>query len=94
MSTNTPLTQISTVAIGIIQAMQTAHAIYSIVATAMDSVEAQGTINGTNKKAWVMAYAKSIIQALGEHWDSLEQSISQFIDQLKTAYNAVRTLFS
>lgn len=94
MSTNTPLTQISTVAIGIIQAMQTAHAIYSIVATAMDSVEAQGTTTGTEKKAWVMAYAKSIIQALGEHWDSLEQSISQFIDQLKTAYNAVRTLFS
>lgn len=94
MSTNTPLTQISTVAIGIIQAMQTAHAIYSIVATAMDSVEAQGTTTGTEKKAWVMAYAKSIIVALGEHWDSLEQSISQFIDQLKTAYNAVRTLFS
>ena len=88
------MTQISTVAIGIIQAMQTAHAIYSIVATAMDSVEAQGTTTGTEKKAWVMAYAKSIIQALGEHWDSLEQSISQFIDQLKTAYNAVRTLFA
>jgi hypothetical protein len=60
----------------------------------MDSVEAQGTTTGTEKKAWVMAYAKSIIQAHGEHWDSLEQSISQFIDQLKTAYNAVRTLFS
>lgn len=88
------MTQISTVAIGIIQAMQTAHAIYSIVATAMDSVEAQGTTTGTEKKAWVMAYAKSIIQALGEHWDSLEQSISLFIDQLKTAYNAVRTLFA
>ena len=41
------MTQISTVAIGIIQAMQTAHAIYSIVATAMDSGE-----NMANGEGW------------------------------------------
>lgn len=86
--------KISIVAIGIIQAIQTAHTVYTIVANAMDSVEkANAEQSGTDKKAWVLAYAKNVVVALGENWDDLAEKVSLFIDQLKSAYNSVKALF-
>ena len=86
--------KISTIAIGIIQAMQTAQALYIVVAKAMDSVESTNADkSGGDKKAWVMAYAKNIVLALGDKWDELESKVSLFIDQLKSAYNAAKVLF-
>lgn len=86
--------KISIVAIGIIQAIQAAHAVYSIVASAMDSVEkANSEQSGADKKAWVLAYAKNVVVALGDNWDDLAEKISVFIDQLKSAYNSAKVLF-
>ncbi|MFW2000691.1 hypothetical protein [Acinetobacter ursingii] len=86
--------KISIVAIGIIQAIQAAHAVYSIVANAMDSVEkANSEQSGADKKAWVLAYAKNVVVALGDNWDDLADKVSVFIDQLKSAYNTVKVLF-
>lgn len=87
--------KISTIAIGIIQAMQTAQAIYIVVAKAMDSVESTNADkSGGDKKAWVMAYAKNIVLAFwGNKWDELESKVSLFIDQLKSAYNAAKSPF-
>ncbi|MCU4483644.1 hypothetical protein [Acinetobacter ursingii] len=92
MSTSQP--KISIVAIGIIQAIQAAHAVYSIVAATMDSVEkANSEQSGAAKKAWVLAYAKNVVVALGDNWDDLAGKVSIFIDQLKSAYNSVKVLF-
>ncbi|WP_336152600.1 hypothetical protein [Acinetobacter ursingii] len=92
MSTSQP--KISIVAIGIIQAIQAAHAVYSIVASTMDSVEkANSEQSGADKKAWVLAYAKNVVVALGDNWDDLADKVSVFIDQLKSAYNTVKVLF-
>lgn len=92
LSTSQP--KISIVAIGIIQAIQAAHAVYSIVANAMDSVEkANSEQSGADKKAWVLAYAKNVVVALGDNWDDLADKVSVFIDQLKSAYNTVKVLF-
>lgn len=92
MSTSQP--KISIVAIGIIQAIQAAHAVFSIVANAMDSVEAANSEqSGTDKKAWVLAYAKNVVVALGDNWDDLADKVSVFIDQIKSAYNTVKVLF-
>ncbi|MFW1924806.1 hypothetical protein [Acinetobacter ursingii] len=92
MSTSQP--KISIVAIGIIQAIQAAHAVYSIVANAMDAVEkANSEQSGADKKAWVLAFAKNVVVALGDNWDDLAGKVSIFIDQLKSAYNSVKVLF-
>lgn len=86
--------KIAIVAVGIIQAIQSAHTIYSIVANAMDAVEKSNSDqSGEDKKAWVLAYAKNIVVALGDNWDNLYEKVSLFIDQLKSAYNAVKVLF-
>lgn len=86
--------KIATVAIGIIQLIDTAHTIYSIVSNAMDAVEQSNTDDaGHEKKAWVLAYAKNVVLALGQNWDELVEEISKFIDQIKLAYNAIKVLF-
>lgn len=90
---NTAVTKISTVAIGIIQAIEAGRMIYTIVANAMDSIESQGTTHGADKKTWVLAYAKNVVLALGENWDTLVEEISIFIDTVKAAYNVVKGLF-
>lgn len=85
--------KIATVAIGIIQLIDTAHTIYSIVSNAMDAVEQSNTDDaGHDKKAWVLAYTKNVVLALGENWDALVDKVSLFIDQVKAAYNAVKVL--
>ena len=67
---------------------------YSIVANAMDAVEkANSEQSGADKKAWVLAYAKNVVVALGDNWDDLAGKVSIFIDQLKSAYNSVKVLF-
>lgn len=88
-------THIAQTAVGIIQLISDGKHIYTIAANAMDAVEAMqdGSLKGTDKKAWVLAYVKNIVMSLAENWDYWEQLISTFIDKLKTAYNAVKGLF-
>ena len=40
-----------------------------------------------------MAFIKSMVIDIGSNWDVYEKLISTFIDQIKTAYNAVKDLF-
>ncbi|WP_313043283.1 hypothetical protein [Acinetobacter sp.] len=73
---------IATVAIGVLTTVN-----------AMDAVEVQAALTGTAKKQAVLAFIKSLVIDLGHNWDVYEQLTSTFIDQIKTAYNAVKDLF-
>lgn len=88
------MSQISNVAKGVIDLIGTGQAIYQATTNAMDAVEVQGTLTGLKKKEAVMAFIKGLVIDLGSNWDVYEQLLSKFIDQIKTAYNAVKDLFN
>ena len=89
------MTNIAQVAVGVINLIEDGRFIYSIAANAMDAVEAlqDSELTGAEKKAWVLAFVKSAVFNIVENWDAYEALISDFIDKIKTAYNAVRGLF-
>ena len=89
------MTSIAQVAVGVINLIEDGRFIYSIAANAMDAVEAlqDSELTGSEKKAWVLAFVKSAVFNIIENWDAYEALISDFIDKIKTAYNAVRSLF-
>ena len=88
------MTNIAQVAVGVINLIEDGRFIYSIAANAMDAVEAlqDSELSGAEKKKWVMAFVKSAVFNIVENWDAYEALISDFIDKIKTAYNAVRSL--
>ena len=89
------MTNIAQVAVGVINLIEDGQFIYSVAANAMDSVEAlqDSELTGAEKKKWVMAFVKSAVFNIIENWDTYAALISDFIDKIKTAYNAVRGLF-
>ena len=89
------MTNIAQVAVGVINLIEDGRFIYSIAANAMDAVEAlqDSELTGAEKKKWVLAFVKSAVFNIVENWDAYEALISDFIDKIKTAYNAVRGLF-
>lgn len=88
----TNVMQIATVASGIIQLIGTGREIYEATANAMDAIEAKGVTKGSDKKEWVLAFVKSVVLDLGQNWDKYAQLISDFIDNIKSAYNTVKHL--
>lgn len=84
---------IATVATGVLATVTKGRTLYQVAANAMDVVEVQGTLTGAKKKEAVMAFIKSMVIDIGSNWDVYEKLISTFIDQIKTAYNAVKDLF-
>lgn len=84
---------IATVATGVLATVTKGRTLYQAAANAMDAVEVQGTLTGAKKKEAVMAFIKSMVIDIGSNWDVYEKLISTFIDQIKTAYNAVKDLF-
>lgn len=80
---------IATVAAGVISVAPVGLTIYQAAANAMDAVEALGVLTGVAKKQAVLAFIKGLV----DDWDVYEKLISTFIDQIKTAYNAVKDLF-
>ena len=87
------MTNIAQVAVGVINLIEDGCFIYSIAANAMDAVEAQNSkLSGEDKKAWVLAFVKSAVFNIIENWDAYAALISDFIDKIKAAYNAVRSL--
>ena len=88
------MTNIAQVAVGVINLIEDGQYIYSIAANAMDSVESQNSeLSGADKKAWVLAFVKSAVFNIIENWDAYAALVSDFIDKIKAAYNAVRDLF-
>ena len=88
------MTNIAQVAVGVINLIDDAQYIYTISTNAMDSVESQNSgLSGADKKAWVLAFVKSVVLNIADNWDTYAALISDFIDKIKTAYNAVRDLF-
>ena len=89
------MTNIAQVAVGVINLIEDGQFIYSIAANAMDAVEAlqDSELTGAEKKTWVLAFVKSAVFNIIENWDAYAALISDFIDKIKTAYNAVRGLF-
>ena len=88
------MTNIAQVAVGVINLIDDGRFIYSIAANAMDSVESQNSeLSGADKKAWVLAFVKSVVLNIADNWDTYAALISDFIDKIKTAYNEVRSLF-
>ena len=86
------ITNITTVASGIIQLIETGREVYEVTVNAMDAIEAKGVIKGSDKKEWVLAFVKSVVLELGQNWDKYVQLISDFIDDIKTVYNTTRHL--
>lgn len=85
--------QIATVASGVINLIQTGQAIYRIAANAMDAIEQNKAMSGSDKKTWVLAFVKSVVIDMGENWQTYVKLITDFIDKIKAAYNAVKDLF-
>lgn len=83
------MTTISQAINGTLALVTVGREIYEAIAKAMDSAEA-GAQGGKDKKAWVVAYAKSLIQEAGKNWDKWAKYVSDFIDAAKTIYNAVK----
>ena len=80
-------------ATGVLTTVTKGRTIYQAAANAMDAVEVQGALTGAKKKEAVMAFIKCMVIDIGSNWDVYEKLISTFIDQIKTAYNAVKDLF-
>lgn len=85
--------QIAIMAGGVISLISTGQAIYKVAANAMDSIEQNPNMSGADKKTWVLSFVKSVVIDLGENWQTYAKLITTFIDQIKTAYNAVKSLF-
>ena len=85
--------QIASVASGVVSLMQTGQAIFRVAANAMDAIEENKDMLGQDKKAWVIAFVKSVVIDLGENWEQYSKIIVSFIDQIKSAYNIVKSLF-
>ena len=86
--------QIATVASGIISLISTGKEIYRIAANAMDAIEQNPNMVGADKKTWVLAFVKSVVIDMGENWQDYAKLITEFIDKIKAAYNAVKSLFN
>lgn len=78
---------------GTIDLMTIGREIYQAIANAMDSAESNANQSGGDKKSWVLAYAKSLIQNAGKNWDKWASYVTKFIDAAKSIYNATRGLF-
>lgn len=74
---------------GVVDLMVVGAEIYAAITKAMDSVN-HAPIDGSSKKKWVLAYAKSLIVGAGKNWDKWASYISDFIDSAKAIYNAVK----
>ena len=88
----TNVTQIATVASGVIQLIEVGRDIYKATVDAMDAIEAKGSLKGEDKKEWVLAFIKNFVYELGENWEKYFILISEFIDNMKAAYNNIRYL--
>lgn len=78
---------------GTISLIQIGLEIYQSIVNAMDSAENMADKSGGDKKLWVLAYAKSLIQEAGKNWDKWAKYVSDFIDAAKSIYNSVKGLF-
>ena len=88
----TNVTQIATVASGVIQLIEVGRDIYKATVDAMDAIEAKGSLKGEDKKEWVLAFIKNFVYELGENWEKYFILISEFIDNMKAAYNNIKYL--
>ena len=86
------ITNIATVASGIIELIETGREVYEVTVKAMDAIEAKGVVKGSDKKEWVLAFVKSVVLDLGQNWEKYAQLISDFIDHIKSVYNTVKHL--
>ena len=86
------ITNIATVASGIIELIETGKEVYEVTVNAMDAIEAKGVVKGSDKKEWVLAFVKSVVLDLGQNWEKYAQLISDFIDHIKSVYNTVKHL--
>ena len=88
----TNVTQIATVATGVIQLIEVGKDIYEATTKAMDAVEAKGTLKGKDKKLWVLSFIESFVNESGLDWEDWVDLISSFIDKIKEMYNAIKHL--
>lgn len=88
----TNVTQIATVANGVISLIEVGKEIYEATVNAMDAVEKQGVAKGSDKKSWVLAFIKNFVKENGKDWEDWVELISNFIDNIKSMYNAIKHL--
>ena len=69
----------------LIQGIETGQEIYSMILKAMDAAQKEKK-SGADKKAWVVAYIKSVLNDLGENWEKWLSVVVSFIDFVKAFY--------
>ena len=79
------MTTISQTANVLIQGIEVGKEIYQTVLKAMDAAQKEKK-SGADKKAWVVAYIKSVLNDLGENWEKWLGVVISFIDFAKAFY--------
>ena len=69
----------------VVQGIETGQEVYSMILKAMDAAQKEKK-SGADKKAWVVAYIKSILNDLGENWEKWLSVVISFIDFAKAFY--------
>ena len=73
----------------VVQGIETGQEVYNMILNAMDAAQKEKK-SGADKKAWVVAYIKSVLNDLGENWEKWVKAILSFIDFAKAFYNQFR----
>ena len=69
----------------LIQGIETGQEVYNMILKAMDAAQKEKK-SGADKKAWVVAYIKSVLNDLGENWEKWLGVVDSFIDFAKAFY--------
>ena len=69
----------------LIQGIETGQEVYNMILKAMDAAQKEKK-SGADKKAWVVAYIKSVLNDLGENWEKWLGVVTSFIDFAKAFY--------
>ena len=69
----------------VVQGIETGQEVYNMILKAMDAAQKEKK-SGADKKAWVVAYIKSVLNDLGENWEKWLGVVDSFIDFAKAFY--------
>ena len=61
----------------VVHGIETGQEVYNMILKAMDAAQKEKK-SGADKKAWVVAYIKSVLNDLGENWGKVVRCCYQF----------------
>lgn len=78
---------------GVVSLIQTGAILFDFALKFMDSIEKAGKMPGEDKKKWVLAKMREIINSNGYDVEEWIEKISKFIDDAIKSFNALKHLF-